>query len=864
MDENGEYNADYFHHQVLKYAMAQYAGVQGTGQKVKTPSGRGFLKHREGSLEPININYLESEFSVMGQMLYDIEVARVIKMVDDTYNIIDQCRVAAREGNDESIQKMIDAERKESIDQLMKQGASMEDAQKKAVSYTKNQLAFYRRMMAMGFENLGKLAETKKLWTGEKNEWAKAVEALRLGRDELQREEEPTLFPYLSALLNSDHPGATDAATVLKYTSGRREFIKERLGDRYQTYENTMPEGYVLWQPREGNTFYMANSVSERIALELTEGALAQIPISEKDINKIMAVGGRRMEYVIPANIAMTLDNFNKKRPGDRSVKVVRRVMKGYKRWLLMAPQKIVPQQVRNLSGDAEATFVGNPRAFRKGKQAVSDLMPVFFKDAPIKGNVKDFFKMGGFDTAMVVQELGDINQLKVFKRMFEEQGGLEKMTVSAWRKYWDGAQLTMQARESILRYANYLEYLEQMQNSPDGRPLNFGASIPEEIMALPDVKQRAFVLSNQLLGAYDQVSVLGNAFADTLAPFWRWKEVNFRRYTQLFRNAAANGELAGAVGRAATNTAKRSPLIAARIGALILKMTAMTAMLTAFNALVFHDEEEELADNIRAKPHLVLGRNADGSVRYIGNLGTLGDFVQWFGMDAPQTLITDLLNGHISLGEAVKEIALAPVNTIWQTVGPAKSFIEMLLGLKTYPKFWAATGIRDRKLYLFEQFGLGDEYRRITGLPHESLGRKLQKMFFSVTDAGQESYYDIIEDKNRFLKKVGKPTGFTSPDTPKLNALYNLKVALRYGDVDATERYLDEYVKNGGTANGLETSLRNLHPLYGLTSSEKAIFTEDWLNAAGKERLLRAIDYYENILLGRTASEESEDPKGK
>lgn len=77
--------------------------------------------------------------------------------------------------------------------------------------------------------------------------------------------------------------------------------------------------------------------------------------------------------------------------------------------------------------------------------------------------------------------------------------------------------------REAILRYANYLEYLEQMEKDPRGAPRNFGGSIPENVMALNDLKDRAYKLSNELAGAYDRTSVTGQ----TLAGHWRDDVIN-------------------------------------------------------------------------------------------------------------------------------------------------------------------------------------------------------------------------------------------------------------------------------------------------------------------------------------------------
>ena len=94
---------EYYRHQVLEYAQAK--SITGTGKKLKTPVGRGFLKRREGSALDINTDYLEAEFEVMSRMLYDIEVADTIYRVGKRYNIRKTLEKQAKKANEEAIQR---------------------------------------------------------------------------------------------------------------------------------------------------------------------------------------------------------------------------------------------------------------------------------------------------------------------------------------------------------------------------------------------------------------------------------------------------------------------------------------------------------------------------------------------------------------------------------------------------------------------------------------------------------------------------------------------------------------------------------------------------------------------------------------
>ncbi len=889
LDEHGDYREDYFHHQVLEMVNADYARfVQGMGQKLRTPTGRGWLKKREGSGLDINRNYVEAEFEVMAQMLFDVQKAKLIALVKDPkYNLFDKCKAQANEANLAAIKDIIAREKA--------QWAKAHPRAKNLVSLTERRLNQMKGRIAWAFGQLQQMAERGVLWDGDRHEFAQAVAGLAGIQDV---DPDPTVrdrtFEFLAALKHTEHEGSMQAATVLKNVSERREFIRETLGDGYKTWDSMIPKGYVPWQPREGNVLFMANSIPEKIAEQIAEGLLEALDIDPDDVRQIMAVGGKRPTYVIKEAIALTLDNLMKPRSNDPSVKLARESMRGWKAWQILGPTRFFKAQVRNVSGDADAAFVGNPSTFKKVRTALEELYRFFYKGAPITGELKHFFQRGGFQSTQQVQDIGDVNQHRAFRHLIERKGGLAAIPEKAWRGYWDNAHIAANFRESILRYAANLDYLEQMvtnaekrlvsegmaredakaqiQDALDGKtvddkkvakaleeakPNNFGASIPEEIMAIPDIRDRSYTMANQLLGAYDQVSVVGQAMANSLAPFWRFQEVNFKRYIQLYRNALADGRTGEVAGRSLKMLLKRSPVLAWKTMKFAAKAGFFFAMLSAYNVLRFPDEERELSEDVRSKPHIILGRKEDGSVWYFGNLGAVGDFLEWFSMDAPLKLVGDWLSGRITLKEAIIEMAKAPVNKVWQSLSWVKWAAEAVTDRKTFPNVFATRPIRDKWLYLFDQFGLGEEYKRLSGLPHRSYRDRLQNLLIYSDDPGEGSYYDTLDAKREFLKKIGKQTEFTGTISPRSNALYNLKLAIRYKDQDAAEKYLAEYVSLGGTAQGLQTSLRNMHPLHGLNKEEQMVFVTEWLGASGRERLGQAILFYERVLLGQRAREE-------
>jgi hypothetical protein len=174
---------------------------------------------------------------------------------------------------------------------------------------------------------------------------------------------------------------------------------------------------------------------------------------------------------------------------------------------------------------------------------------------------------------------------------------------------------------------------------------------------------------------------------------------------------------------------------------------------------------------------------------------------------------------------------------------------LELVSGQKRYPDVFKPGTIRDKWLYLAESAGLGDEYKLVAKMPSRPYSQTLQNIISSSADPGESSYFDILDEKNEYARKIGKGSDYGGGTTPKSRALYYLKMAVRYGDKAAFEKYLVEYVAAGGSEKGYDTSVRNMAPLYGLSSSEKKDFKEKWLDDEGREKLRQAEEFYKTVI---------------
>ena len=722
----------YFRHQVLEHVRTQ--GLFGAGRKLKTPSARGFLKKRGGSELDINTDYIQAEHEVMAQMVYDIEVAKTIKAVDDNYNIIDRLRKEAKAAN-------------------------------KA--------------------NAGKNIEPVK-------------------------------------------------------------------------WEDLIPAGYRLWQPREGTTFYMVDSIPAKLAEQLRDGVFDEIGLSVNDLKRVMAIGGARKSFVLKEEVADTLDELVKVRTENPVIAGRRHMIRTWKVLMLVAPRRWAKYNTRNMTGDADAAFVGNPSGFKKVPGAVRELLDVYFRQKPMSKNMQDWFERGGMETTLQAAEMGDLNELKLFVNLTKKKTKLARIPTKAWQGYWKAARLTTDFREAIMRYSNYLSYLEQMEASPSGLPKEFGASDPEEVKGLKDIKDRAFLLSNDLLGAYDRVSVMGQALRENVIPFWSWNEVNFKRYIQFARNAANDGRLAQKIGRKAIGTVGRSPFIAYRVGKFMLKATALWSMLQVWNHTMFPEEEEGLPERVRVRPHIILSKNEDGTVNFFSRLGTLGDFLEWFGLDAAPEYVDKLYSGEMGIKEVAKEMALSPARKVISGSAPILKLAgELLTRRALFPDPFEPRVIRDKMEHFARALTIENEYKEIAGKPTQGYTESLKRSLVYVSDPGQAAYGDIYIKKRRFMKELGKyGEGFWL--TPRGDKLYNFKLALRYKDTKAAGKYAREYsqlyLESGGdperVAYNIKDSIKRMAPLSGMAEDEQLAFIAS-LDEDDRKRLIRAQQFYLETIAG-------------
>ena len=469
---------------------------------------------------------------------------------------------------------------------------------------------------------------------------------------------------------------------------------------------------------------------------------------------------------------------------------------------------------------------------------------------------LRDWFERGGMESTLQAQELGDLKTLDTFSNKYKQKNKTEDIPLNIWKGYWNTAKISTDFREAILRYASYLDYNKQMTRNPDKLPDNYGASIRNEVQGLSDVRDRAFMLSNDLLGAYDRISVMGQSVRESLIPFWSFQETNAIRFKRLVQNAASDNKIATQVGKKVLGKVA-NPMTYMRIGSFIIKASAIRAGMEAWNQTQFPEEEKSLPESVRNRPHIITGVSKDGKVQYIDRLGVTTDMLEWFGLDAAPQLVNDYLNGRKSEKEIALEMAKSPVKKVVNGVNPfIKTPFELLARKQFFPDVFNPQTIRDRKAFLARQFTLIDEYKALFDIPSEGYATSLKKAIVSEADPQRAAYNDVVSRKYEYLKKIGKPPG-SSPYTPKSNALYNLKNAVRYKNPRQAAKYYIEYRSFGGTNETFDNSIERLNPLNGIISTSNSIEAKKqaagfllYLGRDNKDKLQDALEYYKQEIV--------------
>ena len=833
-DTDGKFKRkNYYHHQIIEYMNGKGTGTG--SREIGIKAGRGWLKERQGSTKAINTDFLAVEYKAMLQMQYDVYIANMLGKIKKQYDIKPQLEQQAFKNNKQMLNEII---AKEATD---KDGNILYDQKGQPDSETYRQQLWYNQRIMFGFNGLFDLAERNALPTFD-GEYSAVVNALKMHNLNVAG-----LYKYVGVLANMELPeNATDAQeqalinsrTVLKYTAQKRAWIKELLGDKYQTWETLareMSDTHTIHQPRRGNYFYTKTTIDEdafnkafnEMILSLTSGDYSFESVD--DVKKLFTqyadtirlIGAAYEQWVLPKEIVSTMDSVANPKQSHSMAQAARGIVSAWKGWATSVnPLRTIKFGLRNLYGDLDAVIAGKPQVVKYSKRAAQEIYQAM-RHKKYTPEFMEWVERGGYTSMIFANEMDAEMQDKLFAHLKDKTGkGIFDIPAKLFEGYYDGVKTAHDFREAILRYSAYL-YFKEMINKNGGVVTDNVASNRYIIKGLHSVEDKAYQLSKDLLGAYDEVGKMGQTLRRYWIPFYSFTETNLKRYYRMFENIIASNDD-----------------IPKKAGKLLLKalmVNMLGLLMIAWNKLVMKDADDHLPPSVRNVPHLTLGK-VGNDVYAFRQLGSFSEILEWIGLDDYKWTSEDFV---------------APLDKAWGMVTPfVKLPVELASGLNFYPSLTEPRAIRDKWQHFFNSLGVDDIYSEVTGKPTKGVGEILKGGLVYNYDYQESAYYEILDIKRNY--QGSKDNTIYGTDA-KSNALYYMKTAIRYNDKKAALKYLDEYFEHGGTGKGIKQSFATLNPMYGYTSKDNiekgnafiASLTDD-----EKEKLKIAQDYYEKELM--------------
>ncbi|MBK9129580.1 MAG: hypothetical protein IPM13_17605, partial [Phycisphaerales bacterium] len=810
----------YYHRQVLAYMRtgADRMGQAGEGQPDVRQRTKGYQRERVGGGD-WNTKWQEAEFEWMAQAHRQLHLADVLRQIHGRYDLSAQLRRAAKEANRLAFRQHHAARR----------GVPVKDL----IGGKDDPLLPYTSKMAMSYQRL-----TKLIADGDPTALAHlppgvtrsdVLDAIAAAADHFEATGErvnPDVmassqwFRYFNDLL-TNAPGtdaAIAAATVLKAMADMDRDIRDTIGDAYLTWDKMVPEGYKLWQPVKGLQFYQGLTIEARLMDEIVAGTR---PAVSDDFRSALIVAGPRTQWVLPEWLIPALDQLQAPRADDVLAKGYKGAVQLWKWQILQAPWRLVKYNVNNAFGDADAAMMA-PRIFRHAGRAAADLWKYHFlksADPELLQELEEASRLRVLDSGMSLAEIPDLAKIPQLQKIADESTWGVMRLLALYPAF---AREITQWRENVMRLAAWRAF---QADFAAGRNPGALASNPNTVAAARSA-ERAAILANDLIGDYGSISRIGQGVKDTVIPFFSWWEINAKRYVWLFRNAVREGRY-GKAGQAVASGALRAGV---RVGWRVAQAGVLANVfllgVSLWNRWMWPEEDDRFRRTMKGG-YLLLGYDDNGRMRWMRAEGAFRDFLEWVARGDWPDELEELVEGRLTLGDVWEETWKAPINRIAQGWEPAsKTMAEVITKRKFYPDVFTANKrpARERAQVLAHGLGAGWLYDRLPSavtrplldrprLPSDPGRGVADILLLSRSDQGADAWFYMRERVARFLDEHDRARGGGEP-TRRSTALAYWRRALSVGDEENAREWLQQYVRLGGTPDGLRASMRMSDPL--------------------------------------------------
>ena len=281
--------------------------------------------------------------------------------------------------------------------------------------------------------------------------------------------------------------------------------------------------------------------------------------------------------------------------------------------------------------------------------------------------------------------------------------------------------------------------------------------------------------------------------------------------------------------------------------------MFAANNILHAFNYLLFPDQEDELPEFIRKRPHINLGYDEEGNSRVWQGGPTSTEFWAMFGFDAASDVrALRVLRGQVSFNDYLKN-HVKSFRANWANQrGPWVASLEALSGISLFPDPAKPRRIRDRWEALFDIIQLGDEYAFMAGKPNKLVQGYTNELLMREYKWGENAYFQVRDIVGEYRTGVlGKSTLEGGLSTGlRSEALAGMRDSIRYGDLDNAEKYMTQYLLTyandpdpmKSAQRGLEKHRKARHPLGSLAVADVPMFMMSRVPEEDQQAYLRSL----------------------
>lgn len=894
----------YFHHMVIEHAAGNLARAKRA--VTKKPSKRKYQKQRKGTRKQIVVALADANREVLIQLEADALNADSLYEMEQRYGAQ---RIAKRLAADWNLEALWEIE-EENGTLIPKKRPSAADKAEGGRALMKHPLYdFGIRQKNTAAGNIVKGVKTERL-LDPKGTWGDYIDYLgnlekgqlpvfdkqwmgflnMLAKNEDREDEwrgQAQLFFYgLSLYENTLRQKLEKEGRYLTWrdiVSDHQDELKANIPDSYFPDGKRIDFDFDIYDPTEGQTFFTMWGLADSVAEEILAESVAMV--HQESLRTVRAVRSNiNSAWLFPRPMADQLNHENEratKYNSDRLGQVSRSVTQAWKMAALTSPWRVSKYALRNFITDTSMTMSFNPRAMKYLRPSLREIRE-YRKNREYPNEdfgtfaVRGGFSQGLFSDGWFGQELGDRQyerMLKGIKDTINAAGPkgdsavetalltgrwMWNKTKGGYMKRWYGPiKKHLASLEAVNRYANYKFFLEQLRAGDQAevkRLLDgpqYMASRREFIDGLDNIEDKAYHLSNDLIGAYDMVSEAGQVMRNHFVPFWSFQEVNAKRHLRLFHNMQREDTMSRVLGatQGADTKAMKAVKAAGNAGLFFARAHTLEATLFASNvaarfvalALTGDDEplralEEEIPEQARRYAHFTVPVRVAGQVWYFNRLSAWQEVREWFGLQ-DMTHFDNLISGRRTFSEAMSDVLIGETfNKLVQGWTPLhKAAFEITSGSSLFPDVTRPRRQYSRVEMFGKMWGGSDALYRAfrqfwkpmpTKLGSEStFGRFVEELMlpllpFYSSLPGQAAYYDTRALVGEYMKQAGKEVD-SSFWSRASYALRFHKMAHTRGQKDVAEYWREEYFKQGGTMDGLAKSLGGMHPLRGITTEQ-------------------------------------------